>query len=161
MAPFSWELLSSQLCCAGLLGLGLCGYLHLCILGHRHDLNSPGGTVGGVLSPSDIVHGKAAVSQSSPSSSSCDLAGTSLPALPHSKERVTCWEGVGAHCTSALILPYFGRSYWDVFINKLIISFLILLVCLWKSSFLQYQLITVDRIWVNNIAPHWEHVLSS
>lgn len=26
--PFSWELLSSQLCSAGLLALGLCGYLH-------------------------------------------------------------------------------------------------------------------------------------
>lgn len=47
-----------QLCCAGLLGLALCGYLHLCVLVHRHDLTSPAGAVGRVLSPSDISMAK-------------------------------------------------------------------------------------------------------
>lgn len=86
-----------------------------CILMHRHDLNSPGGTVERVIFPSDIFPGKTAVSRSSPFFSSCDLAGPpqALPhlLLPRSRERITCWEGVCAHwlrearCTSSVILP--------------------------------------------------------
>lgn len=113
-----------------------------CILMHRHDLNSPGGTVERVIFPSDISLAKLLCLGAVLSSvavtlrdlprhfptCSCPVPGRELPV-----GKVCVHTGSGKHAVHLQSsFQYLNRSHWGVFINKFIISFLILLICFVK-----------------------------